>query len=202
MLLLSIGSCQPKDSQNTEPHIPISDQRLIDAATAKVGSYFVYQDSATGVTDSFYVTDYSLPYYEYQPTEQKWLQVTGYTAFNGISTYPGPRIGLGTSENKIGVSCTLNTLVGSGFGMEIPFIANSSLTGRGSGSYALNYFSTYKVLGVTYINVYESISRDRQWNTSVWQHNWFSESSGLVKFSLYDTSLRYTYYLIRSKIIK
>ena len=139
MLLLSIGSCQPKDSQNTEPHIPISDQRLIDAATAKVGSYFVYQDSATGVTDSFYVTDYSLPYYEYQPTEQKWLQVTGYTAFNGISTYPGPRIGLGTSENKI-VGYLWSQVSGPGLATIVsPSAASTVVRSLKSGEYIFQF---------------------------------------------------------------
>ncbi|MEO6832160.1 MAG: hypothetical protein ABI169_08155 [Chitinophagaceae bacterium] len=201
-IIILVASCKQNDPQVNAPRIPVSDQRLIDAATAKVGSYFVYQDSATGVTDSFGVISFTDNYY-YSGIDNSYFENIGYLAVNDTiaGTFP-PRISIGARASGVELSIWTHGFLGTGAAVFFPFpgIGNVQLndaTGTG-----IRFLPKFSENGHNYINVYEVIAHDRQIHSEVWIHSWFSILDGLVKFRVFDTSKSTTYYLLRSKIIK
>lgn len=78
---LLLCACSKKDPKKDASYIPIASQNLKDGAATKVGSYFIYQDSATAVTDSFGMTEYIPSNYAYDERDNTYNENLVYYAY-------------------------------------------------------------------------------------------------------------------------
>ena len=195
--------------KNNQPtYMPITDQILKDAVTVKVGSYFIYQDSATGKLDSFNVTDflqYDLPI-SYDNTTNESLSYRAECTNN--NTGQCKNFAIGALRNRIGFGYHYDNMNLEALLMKLPFASGSQQSyyeGPKAGTAtSLRHYDSYSVLGRYYNDIYEMKSDyfNQIGLYNIELHTWFSTSSGLIKFSISDSSRRFSYSLIRSKIIK
>lgn len=187
IMLVIFSACKPNDPQNEPPRIPISDQRLKDAATVKPGSYFIYLDSATGTLDSFGVNQISLSTYQYDNGTNAYYEYMGYQAANRQLD----EIRCATNTNKFGITLRIRGTYPQTDVIVLPHVEDAYH----------KLYSTYTVLGVNYSNVYEM-------NTSAYPNGmailyaWYSLHSGLIKFRIKTGNGEFTYLLKSSKVIK
>ncbi|MEO6830693.1 MAG: hypothetical protein ABI378_00610 [Chitinophagaceae bacterium] len=203
LLLVEIG-CQ-KDPQDTAPRIPISDQRLKDAATAKIGSYFVYQDSATGVTDSFFVNYSSTSYYRYSSSAIVYHEIINYSATNDSLTGTGlyqPAIKVEAYENALTLGIESHKLSVNGCAVILPFANGIQFKIDQTEGIGLNLIDNFAEKGHSYGAVYEILAHSYNYNQNTFLHSWFSLTNGLVKFNLSKGDTSFTYYQLRNNIKK
>lgn len=196
-----LASCiKNNDPQLTATYRSITDQRLRDAATVKEGSYFIYQDSATGGIDSFGVTYFAQTtvYNQDDNTNNEVIVYKSYDSVQGPGTIP--TIDIGAYRDEVNAAIYLNGQNADGFLMRLPFVVNSTKSDNGIDVTNVQYYASYQVLGNTYNDVYESISK--KWSYTATLHSWFSQQSGLIKFTISDSNLHCTYLLKKSFIKK
>lgn len=199
--LLLLGACK-QNGQNTPTYMPITDQRLRDAATAKVGSYFIYQDSATGGIDSFGVISFrqTTLYNERDNTANENIGFQSFDSVNGPGMFQ--TISMSAYRNRIGIGIYIDKINCSGTVVTLPFIINESHFYQNHTTTCIQYYDSYSILGINYSDVYEmkSISKDLGQSTTI--HTWFSQQGGLIKFTASDSSRNLTYLLKLSHVIK
>jgi hypothetical protein len=207
LLTLSFANCRKKVT-----YFGIADKRLEDAVTYRSGSYFVFVDSATHVEDSFsyaaYFTNPSPVFDNDGNLIEEWVNID---CSIGDNPAPGSR-----ETHALIFTCGGSPIYsrranveyrtyadgaghsqGSGFFLKFPFEVGDT-----SGSYlpsfssvSVGHYDHYPVGGKIYNDVYET------YNTGM--HTFYSTESGLVKFSLVDTSgAPRTWYLSRSRIVR
>ena len=76
----ALNACKQSDPKTEAPRVAMSGQRLKDAIAIQVGSYFVYQDSASKAIDSLSVVSYYPPSYVYNLTATTWYEGGYYRA--------------------------------------------------------------------------------------------------------------------------
>ena len=199
-LLLLLGACKQNDQ--TPTYMPITDQRLRDAATAKVGSYFIYQDSATGGIDSFGVISFKQTtlYNERDNTANENIGFQSFDSVNGPGLFQtisvdALRNSISTGVNLDGISCFSTSIT-------FPFVVNYTGPFPNNNTTCVQYHESYPVLGVNYNDVYETISISMGQGPSTTIHTWFSLQRGLIKFSASDSNRHFTYLLKKSVIKK
>ncbi len=195
--ILLLGACKKNDP--TPTYMPITDQRLRDAATAKVGSYFIYQDSTTGGIDSFGVSWFSQNSI-YDENDNTTNENIGFKSFDSIEV-PGaiPTIGIAAYRDEVNVYIYLKEHSTAGFLMRLPFTVKSTIINYGITTINIQHYDTYQISGIDYYDVYETSSQWMGHSTKL--HSWFSQPSGLIKFSLIDSGL-YCTYLLKKSLIK
>lgn len=182
--------------------MPITDQRLRDAATAKVGSYFIYQDSATGGIDSFGVISFSqtIGYDERDNTNNETIGFKSFDSVNGPGLFQ--TINMAAYRNRIGINAYVHGINCFGTQVSFPFNKGNSNFYNNNITTCLEHYNSYSVLGTAYADVYEMISVSKNQGPSTTIHTWFSIQSGLIKFSAADSTKTLTYEMIKSNIIK
>ncbi len=199
-LILLLVACKQNDPAPT--YMPITDQRLRDAATAKVGSYFIYQDSATGGIDSFGVISFSRDT-GYDERDNTNNETVGFLSFDSVQG-PGmiPTINMAAYRNIIGVNVYVHSTNCFGTLITYPFIINDSHFYDNNITTCIQHYDSYPILGINYSDVYEMISISKNAGPSTTIRTWFSLQGGLIKFSASDSNKHFTYLLKKSLINK
>lgn len=199
-LLLLLSACI-KNGPDPQPstYMPITDQRLRDAATIKLGSYFVYQDSATGGIDSFVVTLFDTSS-SYDAKDNTMNEAVGYRMADSV-TGPGmfQVINMGAARSSINGDIYLNSNAECVF-LTLPFANGKTIEYEHGTATCLNYNASYIVLGKSYNDVYQIRSVNTNLGPVV--NTWYSLGQGLVRFSIENGNTRRTYQLKRSKIVR
>lgn len=201
-LLFSTISCKKKAA-----YFAITDQRLRDALTYRTGTYFVYEDSASGRIDSFYLlreeqhdarklnsNDDVVAEFErreYRFTDYpRYPKTFEFSLFCGGDTLLMDKI-LFQFDPRYGLQAVC---------MKIPFKAGDTVNRFGYRSELTAHHSRMSIAGTAYHDVYEvyTSALDR---TAV--RTFFAPSGGMLRFERYDTGASSEIWnLKRSRIVR
>lgn len=202
MLLLCLTACKQSDPSKDAKYLPITSQALKDAATVRVGSYFVYQDSASGATDSFAVTVFNPPAYNYDNRDNTYNENTGFRSFaeKRSGAISSPEISAAAYKNFFGVSVSLNDTATSGMLIRLPFTIGLAEYNNGITFTYLQHHNAYSVFGNSYSDVYEVSATDS--NSGKTLHTWYAtQPAGLIRFTITLPRSQHTYLLKKALII-
>lgn len=197
LLLGCMNSCKQKDT----PYYPITDQRLRDAVNIKPGSYFVYLDSVTNITDSFTVITYDKRDY-HEPNCDCTYEEISYVAEDN-APFPAGNISVGAHTSFLNGSVHyLNGIFDAVNYAELPFKAGTSSGTSSIQHEYIAYYPTYLILGKTYTDVYAVKTTGlNQGATEYILYSWYSLQSGLIRFTTSNSNGYHVWQLIRSKIL-
>ncbi len=181
----------------------ITDPEIISAGTFKVGTYYIYRDSITGVEDSIWVVDYNRAIYDmssnYYKSDSRCFDKTEQirTIFKSISD---------TSINISYINTTASTSYSNiGYLLNKPFIIDEVQSNPKGYIKNINFYPNYNFINNNYQNVYHRYNKmalNNVLNDSLVTNTYYSSYSGLVKFSIQTDTSYVVKELIRSNIIK
>ncbi len=202
--IIMAAACKTKE--NPKPFHPIADKQLTDAANIQTGSYFVYADSATGATDSFYCNKYNhntvTEITSWHAWEDYELENYDLESANGGYMYYFAR------ESTLTVSFTLGSDTGSGYCLYTPFLQGQSSMpvsqDRIGTAYA--YQDSLAVNGLMYYSVYhytnKSFSRSSSTPDTIYSGSYYSIPSGMIKYTVNSKRGYHAWQLLRSHIVR
>jgi len=170
---------------------------MIEGTDFKVGSYFIYQDTASGSTDSFYVDEYKR--YTAMQYGDGYYETISYNVKSSNSIYGSLLISAGGGkENAIACDWALTDRLYNIVFVYLPFVDGGHLD-AGDRSYDyIMFHPTIKIAGIAHSNVYEMRSNTKNGQLT----SLYSIQDGLIKFHTSTPSGEQTWNLIRSNVIR
>ena len=161
--------------------IPISDARLSDAVRYRAGSYWIYQDSASGQANLYTIDGWANENAHATHANGKdtvWI-VEACNAY-ATSVSGGERARLSAREQVLGFGFSDHGFYTGGICLALPFVPGQqvALAGGPTDSYAIAHYDSFAVLGRPYADVYEMLTH--QGANEV--RTFYAMSVGIVRF--------------------
>jgi hypothetical protein len=201
--IILAAACNQK-KENPKPFHPIADQQLTDAANIQTGSYFVYADSASGATDSFYCNKYNHSTVTNITTWHTWEDYE--TESCNLQSANGSYINYYAQESSLALGFVLGKDTGYGYCLYTPFLQGQSYMpvsqDRIGTAYA--YHDSLSVSGRMYYSVYHYANKSfrRTTTDTVYSGSYYSIPSGMIKYTVKSKKGYHAWELLRSHIVR